>query len=356
MIAQKIGRHDLAAEQFQQAINVNNSIAKLHFNLGTSLLPLGRKEEAIACYKKAISLDPNLPEFHYNLANIFKEIKRFNDAAAYYKQAISIQPNYIDAYFHLGSTLTENEQFDEAINCFQKLLTIKPGFPAAQHLLNALTGNTSDSAPREYVKGVFNSYADNFENHLVKTLEYKTPSLINEAILNFAGLEKRFKNVLDVGCGTGLMGVEVRDISEKLIGIDLSENMVGLAEKKGVYDELHVDDIIDRMQSLDVSFDLIIASDVFVYIGDLSQVFYCANKCLTNSSLFVFSTEHTENQEFIIQNTGRYAHSKNYIFSVAEKSGFHVEYFTNTKLRKHKTENNWIIGGIYLLTKQQQLI
>jgi predicted TPR repeat methyltransferase len=353
VIAQKIGRHDLAAEQFQQAININSNIAKLHFNLGTALLPLRRKEEAIECYKKAISLEPNLPEFHYNIANILKDLKRFNDAILSYKKAISIKPNYIDAHFHLGSALTESEKFDEAILCFQKLLTIKPDFPEAEHLLNAITGKTSDSAPIEYVKGVFNSYADNFESHLIKTLEYKTPSLIKEAILNFVETGKKFNNVLDLGCGTGLIGVEVRDISERLIGIDLSENMIRLAEKKRVYDELYVDDIIDRMQSINTNFDLIIASDVFVYIGDLSSIFHCVKEHSTQSSLFAFSTEHSDGNEFTIQNTGRYAHSKDYVFSIVEKSGFHVEYFTKTKLRKHKNASNWIIGGVYLLTKQQ---
>ncbi len=278
VIAQKIGRHDLAAEQFENAININGNIPNLYFNLGTSLLPLGRNEEAIACYKKAISIQPNNPEFHYNLANVYKSVKRFDDAILHYKQAITIKPDFVDAHFHLGCTLTESENFDEAIFCFQKVLALKPDFPAAQHLLDALTGNTSDRAPKEYVKGVFNSYADNFEIHLLKTLEYKTPSVIKEAILNFGGAAKRFNNVLDVGCGTGLMGVEIRDISEKLIGIDLSENMVQLAAKKSVYDELHVYDAIEGIQALDSTFDLIIASDVFVYSGDLEPIFKCVSK------------------------------------------------------------------------------
>ncbi|MBF0445168.1 MAG: tetratricopeptide repeat protein, partial [Magnetococcales bacterium] len=187
VIAQKIGRHDLAAEQFLKAININGNIAKLYFNLGTSLLPLERKTEAISCYKKAIELQPELPEFHYNLANILKSQKKFDKAIASYKTAISIQPDFLDAHFHLGSTLTECERFDEAIVCFQKSLAIKPDFPEAEHLLNALTNKTSASAPKEYVRGVFNSYADNFESHLIKILEYKTPALIRDTILDFRG-------------------------------------------------------------------------------------------------------------------------------------------------------------------------
>ncbi|MBF0193601.1 MAG: tetratricopeptide repeat protein [Magnetococcales bacterium] len=350
VIAQKIGRHDIAAEHFQQAININSKISKLHFNLATSLLPLGQKEEAILSYTKAISLEPSLPEFHYNLANVHKELKRFKEAIASYKKAISINPIYIDAHFHLGSSLIEDEQFDEAVKCFKKLLTIKPDFPEATHLLNALTGNTSETAPREYVKGVFNSYADNFESHLINTLKYKTPSLIKDAVVKHVGDKKNFKSVLDIGCGTGLMGVEVRDIAEKLIGIDLSENMISLAKKKSVYDDLYVDDIIDRMQSLNSNFELILASDVFVYIGDLEPIFRCINKYSTKETIFAFSTEHTDDDGFIIQNTGRYAHSKSYIFTLAEKLGLKIEYFTKTKLRKHKSANNWLIGGIYILT------
>jgi len=41
------------------------------------------------------------------------------------------------------------------------------------------------------------------------------------------------------------------------------------------------------------------------------------------------------------------AHSKGYILSLAEGSGFHLDYFMESKPRKEK--NDWIIGDVYVL-------
>ena len=125
--------------------------------------------------------------------------------------------------------------------------------------------------------------------------------------------------------------------------------MVREAEKKNIYDELYVDDIIDRLESLQIKFELFISSDVFVYIGNLRPLFQCVRKHSKKNSLFVFSTEHTDCDKFILRNTARYAHSKDYVLSVATESGFELEFFTTSNLRYEKTK--WIVGGIYILKR-----
>ena len=64
-------------------------------------------------------------------------------------------------------------------------------------------------------------------------------------------------------------------------------------------------------------------------------------------SLFLFSTEHTEGEGFILNNSGRYAHSKDYIMSVASQSRFKLKLFTKCNLRYER--DAWVIGGIYVL-------
>src|ERR1043165_1981245 len=59
-------------------------------------------------------------------------------------------------------------------------------------------------APAKFVERFFESYADNFDPHLVDTLEYPMPELLREMVLS-AAPGRRF-DILDLGCGTGLCG------------------------------------------------------------------------------------------------------------------------------------------------------
>ena len=132
-----------------------------------------------------------------------------------------------------------------------------------------------------------------------------------------------------------------------LIGIDLSEEMVKKAEKKNIYDRLYVDDIIGRLEILKTQFNLFISFDVFAYIGDLIPIFSSIKRHSIRNSLLVFSTEHTNEGDFILQNTARYAHSKDYILSIAKQQGFRLECFTTCNLRYER--DGWIIGGLFVL-------
>ena len=62
----------------------------------------------------------------------------------------------------------------------------------------------------------------------------------------------RFKGgtVLDLGCGTGLMGQYLRDNAAQLIGIDLSAAMLEEARNKQIYDALVEGDIVEYCRRL----------------------------------------------------------------------------------------------------------
>ena len=71
--------------------------------------------------------------------------------------------------------------------------------------------------------------------------------------------------ILDAGCGTGLSGVALADQGfTNLHGMDLSPEMLAVAEKTGVYKTLCEVDLT-RAIDIDEPFDAIIASGVFGY-------------------------------------------------------------------------------------------
>jgi predicted TPR repeat methyltransferase len=173
------------------------------------------------------------------------------------------------------------------------------------------------------------------------------PSLLKKILLNSSLAKNDICRTVDLGCGTGLCGVEFRDLTETLIGIDLSDKMIVKAKEKNIYDELYVNDLINGLKELDGKFNLFISSDVFVYVGNLKNLFNTVSEYATKHSLFIFSTEDEDGDSFHLRQSGRYSHSKKYIAQLASTSGFKLEHFERSNLRKQKGQ--WIVGGIYIL-------
>ena len=86
---------------------------------------------------------------------------------------------------------------------------------------------------------------------------------------------------------------------------------------------------------------------MFIYVGELSDIFKLIKSRNRRRAKLVFSTEHAEGKDFYLEKSGRYSHSKNYIEGLCIKYGYHLSHFEKTKLRKEKSE--FLMGGLYLL-------
>ena len=98
--------------------------------------------------------------------------------------AIEIDLNYTEAYYNLGILYHKQEKIELAKRCYEKTLKLDPSFCEAHHILNALSGKTTKSAPKKYVEKLFDNYAANFEKSLVLNLKYNTPKIIKEMIID----------------------------------------------------------------------------------------------------------------------------------------------------------------------------
>ena len=245
----------------------------------------------------------------------------------------------------LGGCYASLGQLDMAIENYEMALTYKPNYAIPQHMLNSLTGNTSKEPPKEYVKNLFDDYAERFDESLLEKLQYKLPFIIKELILKL-NTKLKYNKVIDLGCGTGLAGSDLRQISENLTGVDLSENMVAKAKELAIYDSLMVGDIVEKLDSSKEKYDLFVALDVFIYIGEPTNFFNAVKKCCNKNSLFIFSIETHQGEGYSLLKSSRYAHSDSYILEVAS-NGFELVDSQNVKLRKEG--NKWIDGKIYIL-------
>jgi predicted TPR repeat methyltransferase len=345
----KGGRVDEATISFRRAIEINPNFAEAHYNLGNTLSAEGRQDEAIASYRSAVAVNPDYAEAYNNLGIVLKARDKMDDAVACYRRAIEINSRYIEAHYNLGLALKELGKAEEASALLGRVLDLDPAHRRAAHMMAALTGKTTEGAPGEYVKDLFDRYSPEYDRHLTETLAYNAPRLLRRALDSMFDKIPYFRNALDLGCGTGLAGTEFRAITHRLSGIDISPGMIEVARKKGVYDFLAVGDILEYLRGTEERYDLFAAADVFTYMGNLKPVFSAVSRCSLSRACFVFSTEKTDREDYVLRPTGRYAHSRRYIQDLARDHGFSLETCRTGALRKEK--ERWIMGESFVLRR-----
>ncbi len=346
-VYKEMEEYNEAIRVYEKAIELNPQYYEAYNNLGAALGKNEQFDEALKAYKKALSINPDSFDTFFNMAVTLQDQNKLENAIEAYKKVLVFKPDFAEAYNNMGIALNEQGKITEAIEAYNKTLSIKPNCGTAKHMLSALTGNIHKTAPREYVEKLFDEYSDTFEASLVEKLEYKIPKLIKDILIKPTNKEN-LGSVLDLGCGTGLFGTEVKNYCSKLEGIDLSKKMLAIANQKNVYDKLTQTDIVEYLSTMPLDFDYYIALDVFVYVGELTEIFRLIKSRNKKSGHLVFSTEHTENDGYHIRRTARYSHSKSYIENLCEKFDYSISHFSTNHLRKEKSV--FLTGGIYVLS------
>lgn len=259
------------------------------------------------------------------LAQAFEKLRDTRAAVAQLRRVIEVEPRNVEALQALGRLMAKQGQIELAAWSYRRLLALRPNDAEVRHFLAAYTPKAVPStASPEYVKGLFDGYAERFDKHLVEGLQYHAPDLLRAAIGDVIDVESPKWSIMDLGCGTGLCGPLFRDLARRMIGVDLSGGMLAKARERGVYDELREDDVTSALLAEPSTLDLAIAADVFVYIGDLAPVFEACRGALRPGGWFAFTTEREEAKDIRLTLTGRFAHAENYVRGLAAEFGFDV--------------------------------
>jgi predicted TPR repeat methyltransferase len=315
------GLTDDAIASYRTALQLRPGFAQAWNNLGIALKVRGDSDEAIAAFRTAIERKPDYADARINLGNALKDAGRLDEALAAFHSALEVKPDSADAFANLGNALREQGRIAEAIAAYRRAVELKPDSPDWRHVLAALTGDPSASGtPAGYVRKLFDQYARRFDRHLVGQLDYRVPQHLHEAVLPFAPGGK--PDILDLGCGTGLCGAAFRPMAGTLAGVDLSPAMIAQAGAKGIYDRLTLADVSEAMREQERAFDLILAGDLFIYVGDLGEVFAAAARALRSGGLFAFSLERHDGEGFVLHSKVRFAHSLTYIRELSRAHRF----------------------------------
>lgn len=342
----KQGRMDEATEHFLKTLQLDPQHAEALHNLGTIYLLINKPNEALKYFLRLAELKPDA-EVYYNIGTLYMQLDRHDDAIQYLQEALKLLPNNLDTYLNLAAAYLKKEDIPNATKYYQAAFKLKPEDKEIKYILNALEQNEiPEAAPNEYLQHLFDQYAPYFEKHL-QFLDYRVPDLLYNAIATLK-LKNQELAILDLGCGTGLAGEKFRPLAKKLIGIDISSKMIEVAANKHLYDELKVTDIKQALTDF-TELDLILAADVFTYIGDLEEIFSKAYHALNEKGYFAFTTEKTRHYPYTLQKSARYAHANKYIKKLAKNNHFKILKQDEVILRKQK--NHPVEGYLYLLQK-----
>ncbi len=300
-------------------------------NLGAVRLKLGQTEDAAALLEEALDQSPDNVEALRHLAAAQAELGHHHQALATVDRALRLDPAAA-GWTLRGSILRSLGRASEAAEAYRAAAARGGDSELNRFFLAALSGGTAPaSAPREYVESLFDRYPGDFEPHVVQVLKYHGPRILVEGL----GPAPAFDAALDLGCGTGLCGPLLRPLARQLHGVDLSGKMVARARATGCYDEAVHADALEFLQGAATRYDLVMAADVFIYVGALEQVFTQAARVLRPGGRFCFSIELAPpGHDVLLQASLRYAHGAGYILKLAQHSGFEISATAERPIRE----------------------
>lgn len=288
-VAQRLNQHLLAMQWLRQAEKASPDDLNIRYKIGLTLVYAGESASAV---------------------EIFTDILRHRPA----DPALLIAR--MQAY--LGTQQTE-----QAIRDGEVLLGMEPESEVYQFYLDIARGITPKTQPVSVVVGLFDGYAARFDRHLVVQLHYKLPRDVAQLIGQWH--PDRKGDVLDLGCGTGLLGACLGPIEGVLVGVDLSGEMIEHASRHGVYDSFHRVNLLDALQATPENlYHVITALDVLGYVGSLDIVIPNAHRILVPGGRFVFSCEAGVDggADYALPTNYRYTHQRSYVQHLLEEAGF----------------------------------
>ena len=265
----------------------------------------------------------------YSYAQAYFEDEDWSAAADLAHQTLERDEGFAPAWALLGRSRMALGHDEDAIVALKRALALEPqdelGVCVELARLGALA--QGDALQPAFVRTLFDTYAESFEDHLTRDLGYRAPQQIRDSLDRLVPA-RHLSCALDLGCGTGLMGEAIRDRVAHLSGIDIAPAMIEKAREKGVYDSLVVAELTAYLQTLPRgSVDLVLAADVIVYIGDPVHVFDALARVMAPGGVFAFSIQDAGDapaQGYRIGLDARFSHDAGFLERRAQAAGLSV--------------------------------
>ncbi|MBN9229358.1 MAG: methyltransferase [Legionella sp. 40-6] len=344
VIALKSNHNQQAVDYFTKALALDNHHLEARNNLAATFMHFDRFENALMHYDVLLQTDPQNIEYLYNSGVAQMALGHLNEAIVYFERIISQMP-HAPSLNNLAAVYLKMEQRETAREYLKQALAENPEDAVSAHMLAALEGEQHAPTSTEYAHNLFNNYALYYDQHMQGTLHYTLPQHIAKLLHQYS--LPTSLHTLDLGCGTGLTGIVLREASTTLTGVDIAEKMVAQARDKNLYDQLVTADIQEFLAQDLQQYGLIVAADVLPYFGSLEELFSQISAHCLPEGYFLFSVEITTNYPWQLQTTARFSHHPSYLRQLAHQYGFTILQEELVPARKQNEE--WLEVMLFVL-------
>ncbi|MFY3385665.1 tetratricopeptide repeat protein [Paracidovorax sp. MALMAid1276] len=316
--------------QFKEAVETAEKVAALepkNLQVLAGVIDIahraGHTEMAIRHLRRGLELVPGDLSLSRLLARDLSNQGEHAASVALWTELVAAHPG--DTSVHMGrirACIAAGEPAQAQANA-EALLAIAPDDPVARYYDQCTRGETPQRQPVALVQELFDGMASLYDQHVVRGLRYQLPKQVAEQLL--AHYPDRNINVLDLGCGTGLLGVSLGPLQGHLIGVDVSRPMIEQAARHNLYSRFHTVDMHDALRETPEGlYQVVAALDLFSYAGSLTEAIPHALRLLAPGGTFVVSCEPAaeDGADMVLQTNGRYAHKLSHVKVQCQAAGF----------------------------------
>jgi predicted TPR repeat methyltransferase len=306
-----------AAKALRARLDAGRGGLLARLTLVKALLAASDVEAALVEAREAAALSPGVAVATMRLGEALLAAGALPAAIAEFQRASRLDPALEEARLLTASAWLEAGEAEKALATLADLSPSPKTEDLAARSRAILDAQRSDAG---YVRHLFDQFSGDYDARMLGQLSYAAPRILRELCeLVMPGRERLA--ILDLGCGTGLAGLAFQDKAARLTGIDLSPSMIEKARARRIYDSLIVGDIETLPED---RYDLILAADTLVYLGDLAPLFRSIGARLSPDGYFLFTTEAKQGEGFELGPKRRWRHSEPYLRRQADQAGLSV--------------------------------
>jgi len=342
MICAQTGQLEDAQKLLANAMAINPRFPEGWCTRGVMLLRLQRHGEALSCFERALVLKPDFPEALSNCATALLELRRLPEAIEGFDRVLVLRPDHAISWNNRGNALAALKRFEEAVQSYDKALAAEPNLSQAEvNRQNALFElGRATRCPPGYMRGLFDEFATHYDQTMLEKLNYRAHLHLRSLANRVLPQAHSPRRILDLGCGTGLVGEAFKDLAAggRLDGIDIAPRMIEAARTRGIYDELILGDLEAVLAEPGGVYELILAADTMIYIGDLSACFAGVTKRLAPDGFYLFAVESWSGEGWQQTPMNRFRHSAAYLRNLATAWRMRVVELMECTLRRENSE------------------